>query len=46
MALGEMEVDHRLPQVGVAEEQLNGAQIGAAFEQMGGEAVASMPSSA
>ena len=34
MALGEMEVDHRLPQVGVAEEQLNGAQVGAAFQQM------------
>ena len=39
VAPGEMEVDHRLPQVGVAEEQLNGAQVGAALEQMCGEAV-------
>src|ERR1039458_10383684 len=39
MAPGEMDVDHRLPQIGVAEEQLYGAQVGAGFEQMRGEAM-------
>jgi hypothetical protein len=29
VALRQVDVDHRLAQVGVAEQQLNGAQIGA-----------------
>jgi len=43
MALRQVEVNHRLTQVGVAEQQLNGAQVGAGFEQMRGEAVAPIP---
>ena len=39
MALRQVDVDHGLAQVGVAEQQLDGAQVGAGFEQMGGEAV-------
>ena len=39
MALRQVEVNHRLAQVGVAEQQLNGAQVGAGFEQMCGEAM-------
>ena len=40
MALRQMDVNHRFAQVGVAEQQLDGAQVGAGFEQMCGEAVA------
>jgi len=43
MALREVDVDHRLTQVGVAEQQLNRAQVGAAFDQMSGEAMAPIP---
>jgi hypothetical protein len=32
--------------VGVAEQLLNGADVGAGFQEMGGKAVAVMPSSA
>ena len=39
MSLGKMDVHHRLAQVGMAEQQLDRAQVGAAFEQMCGEAV-------
>jgi hypothetical protein len=39
MALRKVDVNHRLAQVGVAEQQLDGAQVGAGFEQMCGEAV-------
>ena len=31
IALGKLNLDHRLAQFGVAEQQLDGAQIGAAF---------------
>jgi len=41
-----MDVDHRLAQIGVPEQQLNGAQVGASFEQMGGEAMSTMPRAA
>jgi hypothetical protein len=34
-----VDVNHRLAQVGVAKQQLDGAQIGAGFEQMCGEAM-------
>jgi len=40
MALRQVDVDHRLAQVSVAEQQLDGAQVGAGLEQMGGEAMA------
>jgi hypothetical protein len=39
VALRKVDVNHRLAQVGVAEQQLDGAQIGAGFEQMCGEAM-------
>ena len=34
-----MDVNHRFPQIGVAQEKLNRAQVGAGFQQVGGEAV-------
>jgi hypothetical protein len=34
-----MEVDHRLAQVGVAQQQLDGAQVGAGLHQMCREAM-------
>ena len=40
MTFGEMEVDGRLFQTLMAQQDLNGAQISAALEQMGGEAMA------
>ena len=40
MALRQVDVNHGFAQVGVAEQQLDGAQVGAGFEQMCGEAVA------
>ena len=40
MALRHVDVDHGLAQVGVAEEQLDRAQVGAGLQQMGGEAMA------
>src|SRR5215467_8436292 len=39
VTLRKMDVDHRLAQIGVPEQQLNGAQVGASLEQMGGEAM-------
>jgi hypothetical protein len=42
VALRQVDVNHRLAQVGVAEQQLDGAQIGAGFEQMCGEAMPTM----
>ena len=39
MALRKMDVNHGFAQVGVAEQQLDGAQVGSGFEQMCGEAV-------
>ena len=39
MALRQADVNHGFAQVGVAEQQLDGAQVGAGFHQMGGEAV-------
>ena len=39
MTLRQVEVNHGLAQVGVAEQQLDGAQVGAGFEEMCGEAV-------
>jgi len=35
VALRQVNVNHRFAQVGVPEQQLDGAQVGAAFEQMG-----------
>ena len=39
MALRKMQIDGGLFQIAVAQQDLNGAQIGACFEQMSGEAV-------
>ena len=39
MALRQVDVNHGFAQVGVAEQQLDGAQVGAGFEEMCGEAV-------
>ena len=39
MALRQMDVNHGFAQVGVAEQQLDGAQVGSGFEEMSGEAV-------
>ena len=44
MALREVDVNHGFAQVGVAEQQLDGTQVGAGFEEMCGEAVAAMSS--
>ena len=46
MALRQVDINHGLAQVGVAEQQLDGAQVGAGFEQMCGEAVSTMPHAA
>jgi len=35
-----MDVNHCFPQISVAQEKLNRAQVGAGFQQVGGEAVA------
>ena len=35
-----MDVDHRLAQVGMAEQQLDSAQVSAGFEEMSREAMA------
>ena len=40
MPLGEMQIDRGLLQVTMAEQHLNGAQVGSGFEQMCGEAMA------
>ena len=40
MPLGEMQIDRRLLQVAMSEQHLDGAQVGAGFEQMRGKAVA------
>src|ERR1017187_2869000 len=39
MALRQEDVNHGFAQVGMAEQQLDGAQVGAGFEQMSGEAM-------
>ena len=39
MALGKMDVDHRLAQVGMTQQQLDGAQISALLQQMSREAM-------
>ena len=39
MPSGKMDVNHRFPQIGVAQQKLNRAQVGAGFQQVGGEAV-------
>ena len=44
VALGEVDVDHRLPQVGMAKQQLDSAQVGAGFEQMRSEAMTTISS--
>ena len=44
MALRQMDVNHGFAQVGVAEQQLDGAQVGSGFEEMSGEAVPTMSS--
>jgi hypothetical protein len=38
--LGKVEIDGRLFQVGMTQQHLNGAQVGAGFQQMSREAVA------
>src|ERR1700730_5256970 len=40
MAPGEMQIDRRFFQVAMPQQHLNGAQVGAGFEQMRGKAVA------
>ena len=40
MPLREMQIDRRLFQVAVPEQHLNGAQVGAGFQQMSGKAMA------
>jgi hypothetical protein len=40
MPLREMQIDRRLFQVTVPEQHLNGAQVGAGFQQMSGKAMA------
>ena len=40
VALGQVDVEHRLAQVGMAEQQLDGAQISASLEQMSRETMA------
>ena len=40
MTLGEMKIDSRLFEILMSQEQLNGAQVSAVFEQVGSEAVA------
>jgi len=39
MALRQVDINHGFAQVGMAQQQLNGAQVGAGFEQMCGEAM-------
>jgi hypothetical protein len=41
-----MEVAHRRADVAVSQQTLDGVDINAGFEQVGGESVAPMPSSA
>ena len=41
--LGQVQVDGGGLEVGVAEQCLNGRQVRAGFQQVGGEAVAAMP---
>jgi hypothetical protein len=43
MALRQVDVNHGFAQVGMAEQQLDGAQVGAGFDQMSGEAVPPIP---
>jgi hypothetical protein len=43
---GHMGIDHRGLDAHVAKQLLNGAQVGAAFEQVGGKTMPFMPSSA
>ncbi len=40
MPPGEMQIDRRFLQVAMAQQHLNGAQVGTGFEQMSGKAVA------
>ena len=40
MALGKMDVDHCLAQVGMAQQQLDGAQVSPGLKQMSREAMA------
>ena len=35
MLAREVQIDRRVREIGVTEQQLNGAQVGAGFEQMG-----------
>jgi hypothetical protein len=44
--LRKVEIDGRLFQVGMAQQHLNGAQVGAGFEQVSREAVPTMPHAA
>ena len=43
MALREVDVNHGFAQVEVTEQQLDGTQIRTGFEQVSGEAVATIP---
>ena len=40
MALGKMQVDGGLFQIVMSQQQLNGAQVGTGFQQVGGETMA------
>ena len=46
MPLRKMQVNRRYFEVSMAEQDLNGAQVGASFEKVCGEAMATMPHSA
>jgi hypothetical protein len=46
MLAGQVQIDGCVPDVGVAEQFLNGGEIGAGVQQVRGKAVAPMPSSA
>jgi hypothetical protein len=46
MLAGQVQIDGCVPDVGVAEQFLNGGEIGAGFQQVSSEGVAPMPSSA
>jgi hypothetical protein len=43
VALGKMDVDHCLAQVGIAQQQLDGVQVSAGLKQMSREAMAAIP---
>jgi len=39
----EVQIDHRVPEFDVPEQQLNGAQVGSRLQQVSGKAVTAIP---